>query len=331
MRYMKNKKITKWMLFIVVPVIFCFGMGKLYYSLTAGFSIGQITSDLSYNPEWETHLLSSTEKEAVNTALDQEYTYLGKGCQSYVFASQDGNYVIKFFKHQHFRPQRWINLFTFIPSIKKYQEVSKDVKRKKLEKLFIGCKIAFEDLKTETGIIYVHLNKSNHWKKTLTIVNQLGFKHDLDINQMEFILQHRAKMFGDTIMELMDESSHTQASQKEAELLIDRLLVMLISEYQRGIADNDHALMQNTGVLNGRPIHIDIGQFIHNQTVQDPVIYKKEVFDKTFLFHQWLKTQYPSLADHLKNRLVALIGPDYFFIVPYKHKGNVNKMPHQPK
>lgn len=323
---MKNKKIIKWMLFIVLAILLCFGIGKLYYFLTAGFSIRQITSDLSYNPEWETHPLSSSEKKEVNTALDQEYTYLGKGCQSYVFASEDGNYVIKFLKHQHFRPQRWINLFTFIPSINEYQQTSKDVKRQKLEKLFIGCKIAFEDLKSETGIIYVHLNKSNNWKKTLTIVDRLGFKHHLDVDRMEFILQHRAKMFADTIIDFMEQSS-----QKEAELLIDRLLVMLISEYQRGIADNDHALMQNTGVLNGRPIHIDIGQFIHNQTVQDPVIYKKEVFDKTFLFHQWLKTHYPTLSDHLKNRLLALIGPDYFFIVPYKHKGNVNKMPHQPQ
>jgi hypothetical protein len=320
---MNYKRIFITLVTLLASVALLFGAIKLYYMTTDGFSLGQITSTIIPKSEWDTHPLSLAEHNQINKVLDQEFVYLGKGCQSYVFASRDGKYVIKFFKHQHFRPQKWINNFTFIPAIERYQQNSKEVKGKKLDKLFIGCKIAYEELMEETGIIYVHLNKSVDWPKKLTIIDKMGMKHQLDLGQMEFILQHRASMLSDAINRLM-----TQSSYEEAKLLIDRLLAMIISEYQRGIADNDHALMQNTGVLNNRPIHIDIGQFIQNDIVKDADMYKKELFDKTFLFNKWLGLHHPELHNHLNNRLLALIGPDYFYFAPYKHKGNVAKIPH---
>src|ERR1700722_14345392 len=94
--------------FIFLVCICClYGLTRLYYAVTGGFTIGNITSDLSYDQQWSTHALSTIEQQEVDRALDQQYAYLGKGCQAYVFKSDDGEYVLKFFKYQRFRPQSW--------------------------------------------------------------------------------------------------------------------------------------------------------------------------------------------------------------------------------
>lgn len=313
-------------LILILIISSFYGFGRLYYAVTGGFTMGNIESNLAPESKWEMPALAAFEREEAEKALDQPYHYLGKGCQAYVFASEDGNYVVKFFKYQRFRPQAWINLFSFIPAVEQYQLDKTQEKKEKLEKVFTSWKIAFETLRNETGVIYVHLNKGNDWKKSLTIRDKLGLMHQVDLDQTEFMLQRRAVMLKPAIDTLM-----AQKKNEEAELIIDRLLTMLLLEYARGYADNDHALMQNTGVLNGHPIHIDIGQFIHNDSVKAPKVFKQELYDKTYDFHKWLKKHYPELGDHLEARLVVIMGPDYFYKAPYFHKGDVAKIPHVPE
>lgn len=301
----------------------CYGGGRLYYATTAGFTMSNIEANIPYNAKWDIQPLSATEKSHIEKIFEQTFTYFGKGCQAYVFASPDNQYVIKFFKYQHFRPQYWIDLFTFIPVVEEYQLAKAEEKKIKLENVFRSWKIAFEDLKSETGVVFVHINKTHEWDKTLAIRDKLGMIHQVNLDQTEFMLQRRAELLCPAIDQLMAQGKTVQA-----EVLIDRLLTMLLSEYARGYADNDHALMQNTGVLDGYPIHIDVGQFIRNESVKAPKVYKQEIYDKTFNFHHWLKDHHPELADHLEARLVAIMGPDYFYSAPYVHKGDVAKIPH---
>lgn len=320
---MKSPKL--YFIFFIILLTLGWGTIKLYYELTAGFTVATISSDLSYNPQWESNPLSQEQKKEVNSALSQSYSYLAKGCQSYVFISEDDKFVIKFFKFQHFRPKYWVTLFDFIPWVNEYQQKKMAEKRELLETTFESIKIASNSLKNETGIVYLHLNKSNDLKESLILKDKLGWNHTLDIDNFEFVIQHRAESIEKSINQMIEKKD-----QDKAKLLIDRLLIMLLSEYSRGFADNDHALMQNTGVLNGYPVHIDIGQFIYNPIVQTPEVYKKELFDKTFFLHQWLQKKYPDLADHLENRLLAVIGPDYFSYPPFQHReGGVGKIPSQ--
>lgn len=319
---MKISYVFKRIFLLIILVGALYGIGRLYYVFTAGFTIGNISSDLAYDPRWETHPLSLEERNQIEKVLNQEYTYLGKGCQAYVFASPDGQYVLKFFKYQRFRPQPWLNLFTFIPAIESYQQKKAIEKKGRLERVFRSWKLVYEKLKNETGVVYVHLNKTSHLNMPLVLHDKLGGTHRLDLDKMEFLVQKRAEMLCPKIESLMADHREKQASQ-----IIDRLFSMLISEYERGYADNDHALMQNTGVLDGYPIHIDVGQFIYNDIVKDPKIYKQEIYDKMYKLRVWLEKHYPELALHLKARLIDLLGIDYYYMGPYKHKGDVAKIP----
>lgn len=295
---------------------------RAYYALTGGFMVSNITSDYSFDARWQVHDLYPSQKRDVDASLNQEYSYLGKGCQSYVFRSADNKYVLKFIKFQRFRPQAWVNLFTFIPQVAEYQGFKKIKKRHNLDKLFRSWTLAFEYLQEQTGILYVQVNKRLEAHRYLVIRDKLGIPHEIDLAQTEFLLQRRAQMLCPYIEELIAKEHFAEGMN-----LIDNLLARLLAEYGQGFADNDHALMQNTGVLDGYPIHIDVGQFIYNDTVKSPDVYKKEIYEKTYVFARWLEKHAPVLSEHLKARLVTIIGLDYFFFKPFKYRGNVGKIP----
>lgn len=308
---MNFRKILLRCFVVIVTVLVIYGLGRLYFHLTAGFTLENIASDFTHQPQWEVRPLSENEKVELKIALDQPYHYLGKGCQSYVFASQDGNYVIKFFKYQRFRLQSWLAYFPPLPAIVKYREEKNEKKWFKLDSFVKSWKVAFENLKEETGLIFVHLNKTEDLHKKLTLFDKLGLKHQIDLDQTEFCVQRRAEMLCDVLL-----TYKKQNDLESAQLLIDKLLGLIISEYARGIADNDHALMQNTGIVKEKPIHIDVGQFVISEEAKAPLFYHQELFTKTYKFKRWLFENYPELGSYLDQRLHAIIGPNYVVMQP---------------
>lgn len=302
---------------LILGLIFLslYSLGRLYYHLTGGFMISNITSDFPFQPQWEIRPLMVSEQEEFTKAIDQPYYYLGKGCQSYVFVSQDEKYVIKFFKYQRYRLQPWLAYFPPLPAIVKYREQKIATKWNKLDGFVRSWKLAFENLKEETGLVFVHLNKTNDLKKEVVIYDKIGWKHIIKLDQMEFCVQRRASMLCKTLLEYKNNEMLS-----EAKRLIYYLLNMILSEYARGLADNDHALMQNTGVAQGKPVHIDVGQFVFNEEIKQPVVFRQELFTKTYKFKLWLQNNYPELGEYLEQELLRIIGPSYFTMQPKWHK-----------
>ncbi len=292
-------------------ILSCYGLGRLYFRLTDGFTVSNITSDFVYQPQWEVRPLLSDEQNELEKALHQPYHYLGKGCQAYVFASEDGQYVVKFFKYQRYRLQPWLAYFPPLPALVKYRQEKREKKWNKLDGFVRSWKVAFENLKEESGLLFVHLNKTSHLQKQLTIYDKINQQHVVDLDQMEFCVQRRAQMLCDTLL-----TYRAQDNLAEAQQLIHRLLNLILSEYARGLADNDHALMQNTGVVQGKPVHIDVGQFVFNEAVKEPVVFHQELFTKTYKFKLWLRQHYPELGEYLEEELRQIIGPTYSTLQP---------------
>ena len=61
---------------------------------------------------------------------------------------------------------------------------------------FDSYKIAYENLKDETGLIYLHLNKTDFLKQKMIIIDKIGIYHEIDLDSMEFLIQKgRAYLF----------------------------------------------------------------------------------------------------------------------------------------
>ena len=304
---MKKGRFKKFLIGFTLLTVVIYGLGRLYFEVTAGFTIGNITSDFKPDPRWDTQPLTLEEQKTVSQILSQSFHYLGKGCQSYVFESEDGKYVIKFFKYQRYRPKFWLDFLTFIGPIEKIRERSAEKKRHRIEGLFTSWKIGYDQLRHETGLVYVHLNKGDTLNQQISIFDKMGFQHTLDADKMEFLIQKKAKMLCATIDELM-----AKGQQHEAEILLSRLVKMIVGEYNSGYADNDHALMQNTGVYEGTPIHVDVGQFVYDERMKNPEISHQEIFNKMYKFRVWLQQTHAELIPHLDKELTAVLGDRFY-------------------
>ena len=305
------KKIIFSLFSLITFILTAYGLGRLYFHLTDGFTLSNITSSYSFQPQWEVRPLQLQEEQEVKHAIHQPYHYLGKGCQSYVFASEDGNYVMKFFKYQRSRIPPWLAYFPPLPAIVRYREEKAAKKWKQLDRFVQSWKLVFEHLKEEAGLVFVHLNKTSSLNHELTLYDKLGFKHVLDLDQMEFCIQRRAQMLDETLL-----TYKSQGELDKAKSLTHQLLNLIVSEYARGIADKDHALLQNTGVSQGHPVHIDVGQFVFQDDVKHPQVFHQELYTKTFRFKQWLQEHYVELADYLEEELYQIIGPAYQGMTP---------------
>lgn len=300
---MKIKTILTHILWFFCAVSILYGLSRLYYLSGDGFAVMHITSDLSPEDRWTTRPLTDPENSTVERLLNGKFFYLGKGCQSYVFESEDGKYVMKFFKYQRLKEKIWPGFLSRFSFIDHYLQKRNAHKKQKREGVFLAWKLAFDFLSKETGTVYVHLNKSDNLKKNVTIIDKLGIQHSLWIDQYEFMIQKKAVMLCDEIAKNM-----SCGEIKTAEILLQKLVQRILSEYKSGFADNDHALIQNTGVWEGEPIHIDVGQFVREESVKEESFYLQELYTKTYKFRIWLRQEYPELCDRFEEYLSDTMG-----------------------
>lgn len=315
--YTRSMQLPKKRLFFRYAINLCligiafWGGARLYFELTDGFSIANIRSNGTDDVYVQLPALNQEERLRIEAIFKQPFRYFGKGCQSYAFVSNDGHYVLKFLKYKHFHRDPWVRWLTFIPPVEQYQRHKMAQKKEKLEKLLGSWKIAYEQMPQETGVIYVHLKNSQQLQQEAVIIDKLGIAHPLNVNQYEFLLQKRANLLCPTLNQMMADRR-----EQEAKELIDKLLAMLVSEHQLGVIDHDYALMQNTGVLEGCPLHIDVGQFECDEQLKEPEMAVQQLFDQTYKFRLWLQKYYPELRRHLDERLYQFMGDALYQLTP---------------
>ncbi len=242
-------------------LLFClafYGAKQFCEKETDGFTVTQLAKPLP-----ELAVLPGVPREI----LDQRFHYLGRGGQAFAFESEDGHYVIKFFIHQR-----------------------KTVKR---ERDFNSYRIAGEDLKEESGLSYVHLNRTVDLRRQLTIVDKLGIAHSIDLDNKAFVLQKKADLFYPYLEQLL-ETGQTDRM-KEA---LSSLVSLIGSRCEKGIFDEDAKLHRNVGFIENRAIFIDVGRFR-----KADVDKKHEVVTVMGPLQVWLKNKDPALVQYLQEKI----------------------------
>ena len=275
----------KWIVKISLFLVCFFITARFCKEQTGKFTVLRITSKLKAQPEWETIPLTAEEKSKIREILSQPYAYLSKGVQSFVFASEDGQYVIKFFRHDHLDAPFWLTPKT------------KAKKQNRLHKDFLSYKLAYENLRQETGLIYLHLNKSNNLNQTLDLVDKIGIHHQIPLDKYEFLVQKRASLLYTALNQMIEEKRIDSAKET-----LSKLVLLLAHRAQKGISDKDPDLNTNFGVIGTDPIQIDVGRF----RKASPRLDKNEIIRITDHLHQHLMVQSPELDHHLKTQIENL-------------------------
>jgi hypothetical protein len=232
--------------------------------MTRGFRIAKLYLDFPHQPKWEV-----APNPVVHTLLQQCYTFIGKGSQSYVFASADGHYVIKLFRFDH---------------------PATDV-----ESLFDACKMAYDCLREETGLVYIHLNPTREQLPILHCQDALGRLYELKLDDYRFVVQKRGEPFQSALLSVRSDPAQMQKR-------IDQFLALLQTRTAKEIFNSDPSLSRNFGFLNDRAIELDFGNYRYRPGLERSA----EVRRYSAKFRLWLERNAPEWVSYLDNQLENL-------------------------
>src|ERR1700724_132490 len=103
------RKFPKRLFYLCTAFLVLFGLARLYYRLTDDFRLSNMTYSLPFKAPWESPSLTPEQHRELAQILNQKFFYIGKGAQCYAFASDDQQYVLKFFKFKHLKPSFWVD------------------------------------------------------------------------------------------------------------------------------------------------------------------------------------------------------------------------------
>lgn len=269
------------------------GLARFTHHETRGFRIAKIQNNLANEKLW----LPDAAAEPCHLLL-QPFSFFSRGLQSFVFLSADGQYVLKIFNNRHSYLQKWFEILAHVPGLQNWGTASALHHKTKWDKAFTSYKIAYDHLRDETGIVYIHLDPTDHLPSKLQLIDLLGISHSIDPNQTGFILQKRCTPVYPALLQEIEKGDLNAARH-----CIDQLMDLFLLKYQRGIADNDPLIRTNYGFLNGQPMQIDLGPLSLDPHIQNEEVYRHELRKTMQSLKNWLHIHCEELNLYLEEKL----------------------------
>jgi len=285
---------------VFLVVYFGFPLSRACNRATKGFRLQDVCLSFPFDPQWEVDVpLSLEEERNVFHLLKQPFRFLASGGTSDVFLSEDGQYVLKFFKRYRLVPPFWIHwqwVQDLDPSIPA-AIIARKEKQKSLQ--FTSYKLAAGSLKHQTGVLYLHLNPTTHIKQKIVLYDNIGVRHELIADRTAFALQKKVDRFAPYFKGLL-----TQNDRNKARDLLSQFAVILKERAQKGIRDGDITPGCNIGVLEGKLVMFDIDQMRY---VQNPTQEKNLMLRDACHMMEWLQRRGETeLATFLQEEIESL-------------------------
>ena len=272
----------------VILLVSFFCVERFCHHHTDGFAMVNVYAPEGDNAKW--HREGSLPEGIEN----QTFTYFNSGSQSYVFVSEDGQLVLKLFKFQHMRAPP---ILDFIKGFAPLDE-KRAKKRNVLEKTFNSLCIGYDKLKEETGLVFLHLAKTDHLHKKIVIIDKIGKKHLLDLDRVEFLIQKKGTLAYNALNEWMEKGQVQQA--KEA---VASLLNLSIHRCKMGIFDKDPDFSTNFGFIDTVPFQMDFGRLSLSEEEKGIETYAPEMIRITRELEKWIRENHPELFETFQRML----------------------------
>lgn len=265
------------------------------------FNPSVIESQIPHRTDWEVKITPDHDS-FFYTVSQQPLYWLGRGMQVVVFQTQDEKYVVKFFQMARLKDPSshgfWKSLFS-----KETKEHAND-RISHREEIFKSSKVCFEELSEETGIVYVHLNRTENKLFGIKLIDKFGQSHRIRGDNASFVVQKRGTYIIPTISKLMDAGEPWAAQMR-----VDQIMDLLLSVARKGYVDTDDALIRNNnlGFTEDRAIYIDTGHLTkaENLDVLGRMRYEFQV--RLDPLQKWLNVAYPQLGAYYKMRRETLL------------------------
>lgn len=300
-----NRSIIKRLIFSIFLLAAIAGSIKVFLRVTDDFRLSSITHEMPHRKDWEISL-NEEQKQELDRIFNQRFTYLGKGAQAYAFVSEDGKYVLKFFKFKHLRPNFLLLSVPSIGPLADWKRAKIQRKEDKLNSVFGAYRLAWGVHRKEAGLIFIHLNRTDDLKKKVEVEDKIGLNWAINLDDVTFVLQRKAETSRKVIYTLLKEGKIDEAKAK-----IHKIFDLYVSEYNKGIYDHDHGVMHNTGFVGEEPIHLDVGKLYEDPSIKEKKNALLDIVKIGWKIDQAIKANFPQYSDEIRKDIESYISRVY--------------------
>lgn len=274
-------------LYLAIPWFAFILLGHLYYFKTGDFQTSYLLEAQDFSkaadPRW------------LKALLQRKYFYFGQGNQTYAFLSEDGNHILKLFKKDYLQRRGWTS---FIPPIFFFRSLflhQGNSRKKRQEKLLRGYEVGFLHDRKNSGLLYYSSCKAKNGGRLTTLVTGIGQCVAIDLNNYVFAVQVKVSTTKHELSSLLSKGKVA-----DAKICLRKILHLYFEGYAKGIIDNDHNLLKNTGFYKGRAVRQDVGKIIRKSTLKAWEVKKDLEKIRGQRLGPWLRKNFPSHASSLE-------------------------------
>jgi hypothetical protein len=210
--------------------------------------------------------------KAVEQCGAPHYRYLGKGKQCFVFESEDGQTVLKFFNRSYFKDPFYLPL---LPKKMAAKEKEKRAKRSQM-----GYELAFQEL----GEQILSISK----QEVVYLTDRAGRHFSVDLSQGSFVEQRKGTAFYPTLEQIYKKEGE-EGLHREIRRFVEHIALRI----SKKIADRDHNVEDNWGYIDGTLFHLDPGRLYRDESLTYANRLAKEWWSTTHRFRKWLEKNHP--------------------------------------
>lgn len=281
--------------FCVTLLIFATLIGAVRF-YNGDFRLGNIDYHWHHAHKWTTNPPSDEQISEIQALMSQKFNYLGKGNQTYAFVSEDGDYVLKFFKFGHLKPPEWLEWLPNFSFVEKYKQSKLSSQHKRLNNNFQGHWIAATYDSENCGLKLVHLTPTNYLNVRATVIDRIGTTHTIDLDTVTFVLQKKVIPARETLKSLLNQGNVNEAVKR-----IGQIFDLYQSDYEKGIFDRDHNVIDNVGFTKERAMRIDVGKLRFDPKMKQKEFNEKDLQEKVARrLNSWVKRDFPTYHEEIK-------------------------------
>jgi hypothetical protein len=258
-------------------IIVCFSGGTWYWRFIYSY-------ERWFDARLVATLWTAGKEEEVTKILSQPFSYCDQGSTSKVYVSQDGQFVLKTFLKSQFRSKGAGS----IPLIQQLADRRKEL-RVKYNRSF-GPIHAYQNIPKESGMIYYQfIRPTDRFSQKVELVEEDQSLHLLDLNQAEFMIQKKAILVSEYLLEHVN-----QGDLEGAKKGLFKLLSMTKRLYDQGLVVVVLQFLNNFGFVGDEPIRLDVEHIRFDPTWKEKkgrVHLKKELIN----FRAWIELYAPAL------------------------------------
>lgn len=130
--------------------------------------------------------------------------------------------------------------------------------------------------------------------------------HLIDLNRTRFVVQKTVKELGPILDECLEAGDIIKAKK-----ILFETIDLYFSHFQQGVYDTGIGLIKNNGILNGKPVHFDVGKMTFDSRIYEERFQREVICRIVENANRWFSKHYPKHQAEMRIALKDKISQMY--------------------